>query len=60
MAEINALPHVTAVTSPYDAAAALVTTTNINADRTVGFLQVPFDKLANHISSAEAPSSSTR
>ena len=54
VAEINALPHVTAVTSPYDAAGALVTTTNINADRTVGFLQVPFDKLANHISSAES------
>ena len=52
--EIDALPHVTAVTSPFDAAGHLVSTTNINADRTVGFLQVPFDKLANHISSAES------
>jgi len=54
VADINALPHVTTVTSPYDASGNLVTTTNINADRTVGFLQVPFDKLANHISSAES------
>ena len=54
VADINALPHVTTVTSPYDTAGNLVTTTNINADRTVGFLQVPFDKLANHISSAES------
>ena len=52
--EINALPHVTTVTSPYDAAGNLVTTTNINADRTVGFLQVPFDKQTNNITNAEA------
>ena len=54
VAEINALPHVTTVTSPYDASGNLVNTADINADRTVGFLQVPFDKLANHISSTEA------
>ena len=54
VSEINALPHVTTVTSPYDAAGNLTSTTDINADRTVGFLPVQFDKLANHISSAEA------
>ena len=52
--EINALPNVTAVTSPYDAAGNLVNTTNINADKTVGFLQVTFDKQSNNISNAEA------
>ena len=52
--EINRLPHVTAVTSPYDAAGNLVNTANINEARTVGFLQVPFSKLANDISDAEA------
>jgi RND superfamily putative drug exporter len=52
--KINALPNVTAVSSPYDAAGNLVTTTNINADRTVGFLQVPFDKQTQNISNTEA------
>jgi RND superfamily putative drug exporter len=52
--EINALPYVTTVTSPYDAAGNLVNTSNINADRTVGFFQVPFDKLANIIGHTEA------
>jgi len=52
--EINALPNVTAVTSPYDAAGNLVSTTNINAGRTVGFFQVQFDKQANDISDAES------
>jgi putative drug exporter of the RND superfamily len=52
--KINALPNVTAVTSPYDAAGNLVNTTNINADRTVGFFQVPFDKQPNNISNSEA------
>ena len=52
--KINALPNVTAVTSPYDAAGNLVNTSNINADRTVGFLQVPFDKQPNNISNSEA------
>jgi RND superfamily putative drug exporter len=52
--KINALPNVTAVTSPYDESGNLVNTQNINADRTVGFIQVPFDKQANNISSAEA------
>jgi putative drug exporter of the RND superfamily len=52
--DISALPHVTAVTSPYDAAGNLVNTTNINADRTVGFFQVQFDKQANGISDAES------
>src|SRR5271169_3246085 len=52
--DIDALPNVTAVTSPYDAAGNLVNTTNINADRTVGFFQVQFDKQANNISDSES------
>ncbi len=52
--KINALPNVTTVTSPYDAAGNLVNTTNINADHTVGFLQVPFDKLPNKLTQDEA------
>ena len=52
--DINALPNVTAVASPYDAAGNLVDTTNINADRTVGFFQVQFDKQANNISDSES------
>ena len=44
--KINALPHVTPVTSPYDSAGNLVNTSNINADQTVGFLQVNFDEAA--------------
>ncbi len=52
--KINALPNVTTVSSPYDAAGTLVNTTNINADHTVGFLQVPFDKLPNKLTQDEA------
>jgi RND superfamily putative drug exporter len=52
--EINALPNVTAVTSPYDASGNLVTTTNVNADQTVGFFQVTFDKQTNTIPNSEA------
>jgi RND superfamily putative drug exporter len=52
--KINALPNVTEVMSPYDAAGNLVNTSNINHDRTVGFFQVPFDKQANNISNSEA------
>jgi putative drug exporter of the RND superfamily len=52
--DINALPNVTAVTSPYDAAGNLVNPTNINANRTVGFFQVQFDKQANNISDSES------
>ncbi len=52
--KINALPHVTHVTSPFDASGNLVTTTNVNANHTVGFIQVPFDKLPNNISQNEA------
>jgi RND superfamily putative drug exporter len=51
---INALPNVTAVTSPYDSAGNLVNTTNINGDHTVGFLQVPFDKQPQNLSQGEA------
>ena len=52
--EINKLPHVTPVTTPYDAAGNLVHTTDINANRTVGFFQVPFDKQSNNIGHTEA------
>ncbi|HWD55495.1 MAG TPA: MMPL family transporter [Acidimicrobiales bacterium] len=51
---INALPNVTHVTSPFDSSGNLVNTTNINANHTVGFIQVPFDKLPNNISQNEA------
>ena len=52
--DISALPNVTAVASPYDAAGNLVDTTNINVDRSVGFFQVQFDKQANNISDSES------
>ena len=52
--EIKALPNVSLVNSPYDSTGDLVDTTNINADRTVGWLQVNFDKQSNAISNAEA------
>ena len=52
--KINALPNVTAVTSPYDAAGNLVNTTTVNHDRTVGFFQVNFDKQTNNIPDSEA------
>jgi RND superfamily putative drug exporter len=54
--KINKLPSVTAVTSPYDSSGNLVNTQNINADRTVGFLQVNFDKQTQDISNSEAKS----
>jgi RND superfamily putative drug exporter len=52
--KINALPNVTHVTSPYDSSGNLVNRANVNADDTVGFLQVNFDKLPNHLSQNEA------
>src|SRR5271156_5640279 len=43
--KINALPNVTAVKSPYDSEGNLIPhNPNINADQTVGFFQVDFDK----------------
>jgi putative drug exporter of the RND superfamily len=51
---IGSLPSVSVVSSPYDAAGNLVNTTNINSDRTVGFLQVDFDKTPNNIPNSEA------
>ena len=53
---INQLPHVTQVTSPFDEAGTLVETQNVNADRSVGFLQVYFNKTPNNLSHAEAKS----
>ena len=52
--EINKLPNVTAVTSPYDASGNLVNTANVNSDQTVGFFQVTFDKQTNVIPDSEA------
>ena len=52
--KINALPNVTHVTSPYDSSGNLVNTSNVNADQTVGFLQVNFDKLPNKLPRNEA------
>jgi RND superfamily putative drug exporter len=52
--EINALPHVTPIASPYDQSGNLVNTANINKDETVGFIQVNFDKQPQNISSSEA------
>ena len=52
--QIKALPSVSVVASPYDAAGNLVDTTKINHDQTVGWLQVNFDKQPNVISNAEA------
>jgi putative drug exporter of the RND superfamily len=58
--KINALPNVTPVTKPYDSAGNLITSadnvnsTTFNADHTVGFFQVDFDKQTNNISNAEA------
>ncbi len=52
--KINALPNVTHVTSPYDSSGNLVNTANVNADQTVGFLQVNFDKLPNKLPANEA------
>ena len=52
--KINALPNVTAVTSPYDSSGNLVNTSDVNANHTVGFFQVTFDKQTNNISNSEA------
>src|SRR5271170_761090 len=55
--KINALPHVTQVTSPYDPNTnELIDPTgpNISKDQTVGFFQVNFDKQTQNISNAEA------
>ena len=54
MDKIDALPSVTAVTSPYDSSGNLVNTSTINADHTVGFFQVNFDQQTNAISNSEA------
>ena len=54
--KIDKLPSVTAVTSPYNSSGDLVSTQNINADRTVGFMQVNFDKQTQDISNSEAKS----
>jgi RND superfamily putative drug exporter len=55
--KINALPNVTAVTSPFDKDGNLVNpkdNPNINKDQTVGFFQVNFDKQTQNISNTEA------
>ena len=52
--DLKKLPHVSVVTSPYDAAGNLVNTTNVNADHTVGWLQVNLNTLPNNVSTAES------
>jgi RND superfamily putative drug exporter len=54
--KINALPHVTQVTSPFDQDGNLSDPTgpNISKDQTVGFFQVNFDKQTQNISNTEA------
>ncbi len=52
--EVKALPNVSVVASPYDSAGNLVNTTNINSDRTVGWIPVNFDKQPNNLTDAEA------
>jgi RND superfamily putative drug exporter len=52
--KINALPNVTHVTSPFDSSGNLVNRANVNADDTVGFLQVNFDKLPQNLPANEA------
>ena len=52
--EIKALPGVSVVNSPYDAAGNLVNATDVNDDRTVGWLPVNFDQQPNNISNSEA------
>jgi putative drug exporter of the RND superfamily len=52
--EIKALPGVSVVSSPYDAAGNLVNPTDINEARTVGWIPVNFDKQPNDLSSSEA------
>jgi RND superfamily putative drug exporter len=52
--KINALPSVTHVTSPFDSSGNLVNRANVNPEDTVGFLQVNFDKLPNHLPQNEA------
>src|SRR3984957_18377520 len=54
--KINALPHVTAVTSPYDQSGNLIDPTgpNISKNQTGGFFQVNFDKQTQNISNTEA------
>ena len=50
LSQLERLPHVTAVVSPYSAQ----TGTRINASRTVAFAQVTFDRQAGSISAATA------
>ncbi len=53
--QIDALPNVSPVFSPYDARGHLISLTNVNYPKdTVGFVNVTFEKQAQDISSAEA------
>ncbi len=52
--KIQALPNVSAVQTPFDSSGNLVNTADINHDKTVGFLEVDFDKTQNNLTSAEA------
>jgi RND superfamily putative drug exporter len=52
--ELDALPNVSPITSPYDASGNLISHTNISPQDTVGFIPVTFDKQAQNISATEA------
>src|SRR6185437_10096485 len=51
--EIQALPGVSVVASPYDASGRLVDTANVNESRTVGWLPVNFRTQPNNITTSE-------
>ena len=53
--QLDTLPNVSPVSSPYDASGHLTSFTNVNRPQdTVGFINVTFDKQAQYISSTEA------
>jgi RND superfamily putative drug exporter len=52
--ELEALPHITTIASPYDQTGKLVATTSINHVHTVGFISVTLDVQAHEVSQSEA------
>ncbi len=53
--QLDALPNISPIVSPYDASGNLISLTNVNQPQdTVGFINVTFDKQAQYISASEA------
>ncbi|HVB90493.1 MAG TPA: MMPL family transporter [Acidimicrobiales bacterium] len=52
--DLESLPHVTSIASPYDQHGRLVTHANISHDDTVGFIPVTLDVQAHNLSDAQA------